>query len=111
MNEIQRKKRNFRATKKWKDFQKKMKVKQKGIDPITNKKLLKGANLHHKDLDENHYEDLSNENNFVYLNKQTHDFVHWLYRYFVKDEEILERIKLIMVEMKQLNNISLLQDL
>ena len=41
MNEAQKKKRNFRASKKWKDFRHQKNVEQKGLDIITKKKLLK----------------------------------------------------------------------
>lgn len=70
-----------------------MNVKQKGIDPITKKKLCKGCNLHHRNLSADEYENLENENDFVLLNKQTHDSLHWLYRYWKSDPGILDRIK------------------
>ena len=93
MNESQKKKRNFRSSKKWKLFRHKKNVEQKGLDPITKKKLCKGCNLHHRNLSEDDYENLDNEDDFVMLNKQTHDSLHWLYRYWKKDPEILDRIK------------------
>ena len=43
MNDSQKKKRNFRQSKKWRDFRHKKNVEQKGIDPITKKKLCKGG--------------------------------------------------------------------
>lgn len=93
MNESQKKKRNFRSSKKWKLFRHKKNVEQHGLDPITKKKLCKGCNLHHRNLSEDDYENLDNEDDFVMLNKQTHDSLHWLYRYWKKDPEILDRIK------------------
>lgn len=93
MNENQKKKRNFRSSKKWKLFRHKKNVEQKGLDPITKKKLCKGCNLHHRNLSEDDYENLENENDFVMLNKQTHDSLHWLYRYWKNDPEILDRIE------------------
>ena len=103
MNEAQKKKRNFRASKKWKDFRHQKNVEQKGLDIITKKKLLKRANLHHMNLDENKYEDISHPEQFVFLNSMTHDFVHWLYKYYVNDPSIIDRIKQIMDEMVNLN--------
>jgi hypothetical protein len=75
----------FRRTKIWKDFRKKMKEKQNGIDPITGTKLTKTANLHHRYfVDSDHYTDLSDEDDFIFINKQTHDNVHWILRYIKK---------------------------
>ena len=60
----------FRRTKIWKDFRKKMKEKQNGIDPITGTKLTKTANLHHRYfVTSENYTDLSNEDNFIFINK------------------------------------------
>lgn len=74
----QKEKTKFRASKQWKNFREK-KRKEQEKDPITGAKLGRCANLHHCDLDETHYEDLSNEDNFVFLNKATHDVVHWFF--------------------------------
>ena len=67
---------------------------QGSIDPITKHKLCKGWNLHHRhvtaDIDE--YQDISNPEHYVCLNKETHKMLHWLYRYWKKDPTILERI-------------------
>ena len=70
--------------------------KQKGIDPITKHKLYKGWNLHHRHVtaDTDEYQDISNEEHYVCFNKQTHEFLHWLYRYWKKDPEILERLEI-----------------
>ena len=95
MNKTQKAKRNFRASKIWKAFRHEKHVEQKGIDPITNKKLVKGANLHHRHVtaDTDEYQDISNKEHYVMLNKQTHEFLHWLYRYWKHDPEILNRIE------------------
>jgi hypothetical protein len=74
----QKEKTKFRGTKKWKDFRDRMRKKQQK-DPITGAKLGRMANLHHCDLDESHYEDISNEDNFVFLNKMSHDVVHFFF--------------------------------
>lgn len=73
----QKAKRRFRASKKWKDFRDHMREKQK-VDPVTGQKLTRLANLHHKNLYGN-YEDISNEDDFVFLNCATHDCVHYLF--------------------------------
>lgn len=73
------------------------------MDIITNKKLLKGANLHHKNLDEKEYENLSNEDWFVFLNRSSHEVVHWLYRYYVNDKDIINRLTNLLDEMVEIN--------
>ena len=103
MNDLQKKKRNFRASKKWRDFRYKINVKQNGLCYITQKKLNKSANLHHIDLDENHYEDISNENHFVFLNKSMHDVVHALWRYYKTDKLVLKRLEEVLELMLLVN--------
>ena len=103
MNESQKKKTKFRSSVKWKKFKHFMNVEQGGLCFITHKKLLKGANLHHLDLNAEHYEDLSNPDHFAYLNKSLHDVVHTLYRYYSKDPEVLDRLKEILDKMVEIN--------
>ena len=79
MNEIQKMKRNFRASKAWKDLQRKKKIQQQGYCAVLMTKLTRTANLHHLNLDATKYTDLSNEDNFVYLSNKVHDCVHLLY--------------------------------
>lgn len=93
----------FRNTVKWKRFRAYIKKKQNNIDVITGKKLLKGSNLHHLDLNSDNYSNLENEDNFVFLNKQTHEMIHWLYRYYANDKSILDRIKLYLDRMVEIN--------
>lgn len=74
----QKDKTKFRASKKWKEFRDRKRREQK-VDPITGAKLTRLANLHHLDLNETHYEDLSDESHFVFLNRKTHETVHFLF--------------------------------
>lgn len=99
----QKKKRDFRASKKWKDLRHKKNIEQNGKDPITGKRLYSGANLHHLDLDESHYTDLSNEDNFILLNKMTHSFTHWIFPYYKNDREVLTRLKDLLDRMVDIN--------
>lgn len=46
---------------------------------VTGKKLTSTANLHHMCMDPAKYEDLRNKDNFVFLSKQAHETVHWLW--------------------------------
>lgn len=104
MNETQKKKRNLRQTKKWKALRHKMNVLQKGIDVITLKKLTKFCNLHHLDLREANYDSLDDETRFVLLNKHTHEMIHFLYNYWVKDKDILNRIEDLLIMMEEFSN-------
>ena len=101
MNEAQKRKRNFRARKVWKEFKAKKKKECGGIDLITLHKLGKWWELHHEDLDDANYEKLND--NFLPCNNMTHEFIHWLYRYYVKDPGIIDRLKAEMEKMKAIN--------
>ena len=70
-------------------------------DLITLSKLGKRWELHHEDLREENYEVLND--NFLPCNNMTHDFIHWLFRYYPKDPEIIDRIKAEMERMKAIN--------
>jgi hypothetical protein len=87
----------FRQRKCWKDFREHMKEVSENKDFITKSKLYKTWNLHH--LDPEHYE-LLEDDKFVALNSMTHDFVEWLYKYYRKDPDVLERIRNVMEKMK-----------
>ena len=99
----QNSKSKFRATSTWKKFRKSLKE-ERAIDCITLSKLYSGWNLHHKDLNDQHYTDLTNKDNFACLNKKTHEFIHWLYPYYKKDKTVLDRIEKLMEEMVVINN-------
>lgn len=101
MNEAQRRKRNFRARKVWKLFKVRKKKECGGKDLITLSKLGKRWELHHEDLREENYEILND--NFLPCNNQTHEMIHWLYRYYVKDPEIIDRLVAEMEKMKAIN--------
>lgn len=66
-----------RKTKEWKEFRQELIKKQK-TSFISEKKLLKGANCHHLDLDVNHY-DVFDEEHQVMLNKKDHEVLHYIY--------------------------------
>lgn len=93
MNDKQKSKAKFRSSKLWKSFKHIIGVKQKGLDFITHAKLRKYSALHHIDLNPTNYTDLSNENNFVYLNNESHKLLHYLYTYYKKDREVIDRLK------------------
>lgn len=95
----------FRATKAWKDWRKRIKELWNGKDALTGKPLRRGWNLHHLDMnhDEECYTDLSNESRFLPLNRESHDTVHFLYTYYRKDPDILDRLEDILQMMKNIN--------
>ena len=92
----------FRKTKEWKEFRKRIFDKQDGKDVITGKKLYRGYNVHHLDMSEANYDKLIEEN-FVAVNKQTHEALHFLFRYYQKDPTILDRLKTFLEKMNELN--------
>lgn len=102
MNDIQRMKTNFRATKKWSEYRK-MRRENDCRDALTHSKLSTRFNLHHMDLNPEHYTDLSNYESYCCLNNKSHDVVHFLYPYYRKDPAILDRLKEILDKMVELN--------
>lgn len=102
MTDGQKKKRKIRSGKKWKLKRLAEKKRAGGLDEITLKPLRKGWQLHHENLDESHYGDFDN-NNFLCCNKKTHDFIHWLYMYYIDDPYILVRVKKVLQKMQALN--------
>lgn len=102
MNEAQKSKRNFRASKKWLNFKKTMWKKCNKLDGITLKPLRKRASLHHRNLDEKEYQNLKEEW-FLPCNSLTHRFLHWIYKYYEKDPQIIDRIKKELEIMAEIN--------
>ena len=101
MTESQKRKRKFRISKNWKLKKLSEMKRAEGKDEITLKPLRKGWQLHHNCLDENQYENM--DNSFLCCNRKTHDFVHWLFIYYINDVTIIDRIKKEMEEMKGAN--------
>lgn len=100
MNFNERKK-AFRKTKTWKDFTKELKAERK-VDALTLAKLRKGSLSHHLDLNPDNYEVLDKAN-FECLNMKSHDVIHFMYNYYKKDPEVLNRLKDILHKMILLN--------
>lgn len=104
MNDNQKAKKRVRNSKAWKTLRHEKNVEQKGLDPITGSKLTKLANLHHMDLNENNYHKLDNNDNFILLNRQTHETIHILYKWYCKDIKVISRIVELLERMKKLND-------
>lgn len=92
MNESQKEKKRVRNSKAWRTLRHEKNIEQKGIDPITGCKLTKLANLHHINTNPDEYSNLENTEDFVMLNKMTHDTLHFCYNYQMKDEGFLDRL-------------------
>ena len=92
----------FRKTKEWREFRKRIFDKQNGKDIITGKKLYKCYNVHHLDMSADNYDKLIEEN-FIAVNKATHEALHFLFRYYKNDKYILNRIKQVLEKMTELN--------
>ena len=92
---------SFRQSKAWKDFRKQLITKQKTC-ALTGRKLLKGAHCHHMDMNKDNYKDLSNEEHFIMLNKQSHDIVHFFHG---KDwRTYIENLTKILEKMEEINS-------
>lgn len=92
----------FRKTKEWKEFREYMKAKYDNRDAITGDKLRKNWNLHHMDLNSNNYTILD-ENNFIPLNRGTHELLHRLYIWTAKKERTINMFNYIE-KMRKLNS-------
>lgn len=92
-------KRKFRASSVWKSFRTKLK-KERKVDFITGKPLYAGFQVHHCDLNPEHYSNL-NPDNFVLLNRTFHEVIHEIYRY--DWEEVLARLAIVFRKMDELN--------
>lgn len=89
-------KKKFRRSKIWSNFRQKMRRRYQKQDALTHKLLLRDWNLHHLDMNDKNYTDLSKEDKFLPLNKDTHKFVHWFFRLYRHDPGIIQRLEVIM---------------
>lgn len=101
MTKEEKAKRKFRESSEWKKFRKEMYKLADGKDALTGKPLRKGWQVHHMDLNANNYANLD-VNNFVCLNRKSHELVHFALRYdiFV----LKENLSRIILKSKELNN-------
>lgn len=96
----------FRKSKPWKGFRSDLKE-ERQVDELTLMKLTPRFNLHHKDMSNEHYTDISNKDHFACLNKASHDTVHRFFTQFKKKKiggaRYLERFLRLMLQMAKLN--------
>ena len=100
----QKEKTKFRNSYVFKKFKAFLKKRSKKLDEITELPLMKGSTVHHLDTTNENYKDLSNDENFIILNKSTHTFLHWLYPIYKKNPMVLENLKRFLLIMKDLEN-------
>ena len=93
----------FRKTSRWKHWRTKIKGLFHNMDMITLRPLTKTWNLHHLDMRDANYTKLDDPKRFLPLNKDTHDFVHWLWRLYKKDKKVLDRLRTVMQKMEEYN--------
>lgn len=105
MSKKQNSKDKFRQSKVWKDWRKTCMIYWGEIDPITKKKLRSGWNLHHCDNRLETYKDLSDPEKFRPLNSKTHSCIEWLWTYWKKDKDIINRIVSLLEEMERLGSV------
>lgn len=96
----QKDKTKFRASATWKKFRNYIK-KSRGVDEITLKPLRAGCNIHHLDLREENYTRINDESRFMALNKQSHELIHFIFRYYQNDTEIIKRLDKALSLMKK----------
>ena len=101
MTDNARLKRNFRATKPWKEFRQEIRKSRK-YDELTGSRLVKQYELHHLDLNEEHYKDLE-PNHFSALNPKSHEVLHFCYDQYCKDPDFLPRLERLIKYMAQIN--------
>lgn len=97
--ELQKSKTKFRRSAKWLKFRAFKKKEQGNKDAITGSPLRAGFQVHHMNQNEETYEDLSDPENFLALNRYTHKLLHYFLVYYKKDKTILKRLKTVLDRM------------
>ena len=90
----------FRSSAAWKKFRAYLK-KERTVDFITGKKLYSGFQVHHCDLHFENYSNIGNQDNFITVNRRSHEIIHEIYRY--DWEEYLSRLAIVFRKMDELN--------
>lgn len=99
LTDEQKAKRKFRDSAVWKKFRIRLK-KERKVDFITGKPLYSGFQVHHCDLNPEHYKDLIPDN-YITLNRTFHRVIHEIYRYDWQD--VLARLAIVFRKMDELN--------
>ena len=84
----------FRRSEAWRSFRKQKMTEQRGLDPVTKRRLTSKFHCHHiiQTSDIEVYKDISNPINFVAVNSATHDALHYaLHLIFYNGAEAWQR--------------------
>lgn len=93
VSENEKVRRRLRQSKAWKTLRHQINVSQHSVDPITKKKLIaRSCTLHHLDQRFENYTKIDNMDNFVLLNRRTHEMLHFIYTYYIKDKTVIDRL-------------------
>lgn len=92
----------FRKTNIWKNFRKRL-FEERKVDALTGRKLNKTANCHHERFDSTLYSDLD-ENYFLMLNTQMHDWLHIAISETIKNPKFMDIAKELVEKHIQLND-------
>ena len=80
----------FRTTKFWTEFRKRL-FNERKVDYLTHRKLQKKYNLHHMRFDSSIYTELD-EKFFRCYNSNSHDVLHWCVSETIKDSTFMQRL-------------------
>ena len=92
----------FRRTLYWNGFRKDLNEKRK-VDALTGRKLTKTWNCHHMRFNSKFYTDLDEEY-FLCLNNQMHDFLHIAVSETIKNPKFLDKLKELVELHIKINN-------
>lgn len=90
----------FRKTSAWHKWKAKCRL-HTSKDFITKEPLCRNWNLHHLDLNIQHYDNITDMNRFMPLNPKTHEVIHEIFKWYKKDHKVLDRIKLTLDKMEE----------
>lgn len=69
----------FRSSKEWKAFRLTLLKGRSNTCEFCSKQSNRGLTVHHRDMDKDHYTDLSNQSHFSLLCYSCHKLIHYLY--------------------------------
>ena len=92
----------FRKTDIWKNLRKRL-FEERKVDALTGRKFNKTANCHHERFDPTLYSDLD-ENYFLMLNTQMHDWLHIAISETIKNPKFMDIAKELVEKHIQLND-------
>lgn len=94
----------IRQTSEFKHLKQQLAKRDGNVDWVSHWNLVEGkTTCHHLDMQGSNYADFSNLENFVLLNESMHRAVHVIYNAYEKDPSVLERLKILLDKMKELN--------